>query len=183
MDSAGLGRRGSARASLCAGVPICVVLLLGMSCTEPSFVSLGGNVTRAALAADAGTRDASTAADTLDAVELVPSPGCEDESLRVPVTSDCSARGSVECASLETAQYGIDEFLSILLRECRALDNALQVRFGDSGCAVDFGLDPNASSTTPDVEACVADRLATQRYACAEGLACGRGNSFQVPAR
>jgi hypothetical protein len=177
---------GTARASLWAArrcAPICVVWLLGLSCTEPSFVSLGGNVKRAALATDAGVRDSSTATDTLDAAEVVPLPGCGDEALRVPVTSDCSARGSVECPLLETPQYGVDELLSILLRECRALDNLLEVRFGDSGCAVGFGLDANASSTTSDVAACVANRLATERFACAEGLACGRGNSFQVPAR
>jgi hypothetical protein len=160
-----------------------VVSLLAMSCTEPSFVSLGGNVTRAALATDAGLKDSSTAVDAVDGAELVPLRSCGDEGLRVPVTADCSARVSVDCPPLGTAQYEVDDLLSTLLRECRAVDNLLWVRFGDLGCAVGFGLDPNASSTTPDVEACVANRLATERYACAEGLACGRGTSLLVPAR
>jgi len=155
-------------------------LLLGASCTEPSFVSLGGNVTRAALATDAGWR----ASDLpIDAGEPVPLRTCGDEAERVLVTSDCAARSSVECPALGPVQYEVDDQLSILLRECLGFNDLLSVRFGDSGCAVSFGLDLNGSDPTPEVEACVANRLASERYACAGGVACGVGNAFQVPAR
>jgi hypothetical protein len=167
-----------------------LVAVLVAGCSEPYYVSLGGN------AAELGS-DAGATVCTSDEVMLVPGTcgepapvidRCETTSPIVALDADCSARTLVSCpapvvltsGSLE--QDALAQLLTELLRSCQMQPNALRVRFS-AGCATSFAIDfaaslPDAGDATAD---CVALRLGAERYDCAENIACGVGEIFGVP--
>lgn len=164
---------------------------LATSCADPYYVSLGGNAAEL-------ERDASVAPScSSDEVMLVPGScgepvpdvdRCETSSAFIPLDVDCSARALVTCPSPMVLTSGsleldaLDALLTSLLRSCDVNPNAVRVRFA-GGCATGFALDfdlvqGDAGRSLGD---CVAARLGSERYDCAESIECGVGSVFGIP--
>jgi len=46
-----------------------------------------------------------------------------------------------------------------------------------------FELEDDATPNDADSRRCLAERLASQRFECAQGIACAYGRTFAIPAR
>jgi len=164
---------------------------VALGCSDPYYVSLGGNA--AELERDAGVVTSCPS----DEVMLVPgscaepSPvvdRCETSSPVVSLAGECADRALVQCPPLTTSTSGsldqdaLDVLLTSLLRSCGQVNpNVVRVRL-ESGCATSFAIDlaPGGDAGDP-VADCVALRLGAERYDCAESVACGVGEVFGIP--
>jgi hypothetical protein len=170
---------------------LAAVAVVVAGCSDPYYVSLGGNA--AELASDAGV----TSTCASDEGTLVPGSSCEPlpdvdrcetSSPIVSLAGDCAARALVPCPPLTATTSGsleqdaLDVLLTSLLRSCGQVNpNVVRARF-EAGCATSFAMDfaPGGDAGDP-IGDCVARRLGAERYACAESIGCGVGEVFGVP--
>jgi hypothetical protein len=165
-------------------------------CADPDYVSLGGNLATPILAADASapvtagseTGCAATPSSgplTLDGGCPQPTPAagvCDLGPAAVTLPDNCGERREVPCVEfagydpMPAAVERLDATFEALLLGCGERINVLKVQLED-GCVVRFELD----NPRPGLADCVSSRLATERYACATGLSCGRGDINYVP--
>jgi hypothetical protein len=166
-----------------------LVAALATSCADPYYVSLGGN---------AAARDdfpSMAPSCTSDEVMLIPGTcgepvpevdRCETSSAILALDDDCSTRALVTCPPPVVSTSGslerdaLDALLTALLRSCQMEPNAVRVRFA-GGCATSYALDLAQGDAGRSVAACVAERLGSERYDCAERIECGVGEIFGVP--
>lgn len=178
------------RALAFAGVPL-------FGCAEPSFVSLGSNISAVSGEDDAGASvyaDGDAAASTTvepgdlpnfnppdlnaDPFDIEAIDPCVPAGESVAVATDCAGRALVQCPG-PTTEYPdpLVGTLSRLLATCGGSNVVVRVRFAE-GCATSFDL---SVVGTPDlVSPCVAQSLSSQRYDCAASVACGAGKHFSV---
>jgi hypothetical protein len=168
-----------------------LVAALAASCADPYYVSLGGNA--------AQRDDAPSLAPSCTSDEVMLIPGscgepvpevdrCETSSAIVSLAGDCSLRTLVTCPPPARATSGslerdaLDALLTALFRACQPEPNALRVRFA-GGCATSYALDFELAQADAgrSVGDCVAERLGSERYDCAERIECGVGEIFGVP--
>jgi len=157
--------------------------LVLMRCAEPSFVSLGSNLseqtTSVSDAAAPATGPLLPEDDTdapFMAPDLPPAICVGDGSIRVE--AECASRVRVECVSAnEFLPYPLVSVLSTLLRACGAHQNRISVRFTE-GCATGYDL---SMPFDPTSAACISERLAAESYSCAEALSCEAAETFGIP--
>lgn len=168
---------------------VAIVATVVTGCSDPYYVSLGGNA--AELERDAGV----VASCSSDPATLVPgscgAPApvidrCETTRAIIELDGDCAARAPVTCPPPAVATSGslerdaLDDLLTAILRSCQVTPNALRVRFAD-GCATSYALELGQGDAGRSVGDCVAARLGTERYDCARSVECGVGEIFGVP--
>jgi len=157
----------SARRFRSAGVTLGALVLSG--CAEPSFVSLGSNLSEQ-------TTSVSDAAAPFMAPDVPPEICVGDGS--VLVEGECASRVRVECvAASEFVPYPLVSVLTGLLRACDAHRNSIRVRFTE-GCATGYDL---SLPYAPASAACITERLAAESYSCAEALSCEAGETYGIP--
>jgi hypothetical protein len=174
-------KRAAWQAMAVAGVWVC-------GCAEPSFVSLGRNISAVSgedagatapslfVDGDAGS-SAVTAADPFDIRVLNP---CEPAGENMAVETDCAARVPLPCPAPTIGDPDpLAAALWMLLRTCESWDSVLRVRF-EEGCATSFDISGSVPVQAP---ACVLQHLSAERYACAEAVACGAGRLLAPLAR
>ena len=154
-------------------------------CVEPSYVSLGRNVVAVSGEDDAGapaafaqpTDSNGSGAGGDDGMARDP---CVPVGRDIEVVTECAERDWVECPPPTLGDPDpVSAQLTALLRSCNGWDNVLAARF-ESGCVTSYDL---ASPILPEAAACVAERLSTERYFCAESVACAAGRLFSPLAR
>jgi hypothetical protein len=159
-----------------------------VGCAEPSFVSLGRNISAVSGEDDAGATS-SLYAD-VDAGSSAAAPGdpfdvrvvdpCEPAGENVAVETDCAARVLLQCPPPTIGDPDpLAAALWTLLLSCEAWDTVVRVRF-EGGCATSFDLSGSVPLQSP---ACVLQHLSTERYACAEAAECGAGRLLIPLAR
>jgi hypothetical protein len=167
---------------------VLAVTLAGLftACAEPTFVSLGHDIQRVARP-DAGPLTScsdSPAGDSLlsDCDDGPVEPlSCELATPGVALDAACGARRPVACPDARAGDLAPpSRVLSDLLGGCTERSHQLTVLFS-SGCATAFALDPIDAPDAQAVSACVAARLGSESYACAETVACGIGSTFRIP--
>lgn len=173
--------RVSARMARSGRVTLGALVLTG--CAEPSFVSLGSNLSeQTALAGDAAAPATGPLLPEDDTGEPFMAPDapplvCVGDG-SVSVEGECASRVRVECVPAnEFVPYPLASVLSMLLFSCGAHQNRLTVRF-TQGCATGYDLSPPFAS---DSAACITARLAAERYSCAEALSCEAGETYGIP--
>jgi hypothetical protein len=160
----------------------------GFGCAEPSFVSLGRNISAVSGEDDAGAApslytevDAGSSAvamgDPFDVRVVDP---CEPAGEDVAVETDCAARALLPCPAPTIGDPDpLAAALWTLLLSCAAWDSVVRVRF-EGGCATSFDLTGSVPVGSP---ACVLQHLSAERYACAETALCASGRLLAPLAR
>jgi hypothetical protein len=187
----------------CRGAARQVMALAGvwaLGCAEPSFVSLGRNISAVTGEDDAGatpslygTGDAGSspevdpddlsefnpmnATDPFDIRAIDP---CEPAGENVALEVDCAGSQLLQCPAPTIGDpYPLAASLSRLLESCQGWDTVVRVRF-EGGCATSFDL---SGSVTVQTSACVLQHLSSERYDCARAVACGAGRALRVLTR
>lgn len=162
-----------------SGPPLAwLAVALLCACLEPSYESLGRNVQRVERA-DAGSDRCAEAAQPdllVSGCEPPAAPvGCELGASSWAVESTCAERRVTPCPDVYPSDAErLSGLLSDLLSHCTLLEYGLTVTFA-VGCGTAFSLERPDAAGIETVRACVAARLASERYACAETLECAVG--------
>jgi hypothetical protein len=159
------------------------VSILVCGCAEPSFVSLGRNLSLVQ-GEDAGAI-VPPSSPQVDAAAEDPAlyPGvtgmtdpCVPIGENVDVTTDCEGRSLIPCPA---PSVGDPDPLAAMLRDllvmCDGWDVVLSVRF-EAGCATGYDL---SAPVSPEAPACIDARLSSGRFVCAESVACAAGGNFR----
>ena len=149
-------------------------MLASSGCAEPSFVSLGRNLSRVTQGPDAGVM-----LDEGDPSEPdIETDPCVPGNASTSIVTDCELRAAVECPAInESEPEPVSALLTRMIIGCVGYRNRLTVRFS-LGCATSFDL---VDTSDTMLAACVAARLSAERYPCAEPVACGQGIYFPIP--
>lgn len=164
--------------TLCRCLTACALA----GCAEPSFVSLGSNLSEQTssesdAAAPTGPILLADDAATPFTAPDVPPPICAGAG-SISVDGDCATRLRVECAPPNAfVPYPLSSLLTTLLRSCGAHQNRISVRFSQ-GCATSYDLSLPYDAAAA---ACITERLAAETYSCAEGLSCEAAETFGIP--
>ena len=188
---------------------VCAVLLAS-ACSEPSFVSLGRNSQSVeSSSADAGSLPDSllpTGADSCGNPQLSSddpatpgadlSFGCELEPQGeplglpvcglvgeiLPIDSACEQRRPLPCPEADGQPASPSHLLFDVIGRCTDLAYQITVTFA-AGCATAFSIEAREPLVAPSVRACVAARLAAERYDCAQTVDCATGGTFPPVTR